>query len=80
MTLSAGRLLGVSELSELLGAGGAGEVYRARDTRPGRDVRFLPGYSEGNFDFEDPSWSPDAKRVYFSVSRKSGDVDLLEGY
>lgn len=33
-----GRRLGVYEIQSLLGAGGMGEVYRARDTRLGRDV------------------------------------------
>ena len=33
-----GRRLGVYEIQSLLGAGGMGEVYRARDTRLGREV------------------------------------------
>ena len=39
-----GRRLGVYEVHEQIGAGGMGEVYRARDTRLGRDVaiKILP--------------------------------------
>ncbi len=38
MTLSSGSKLGPYEIQAPLGAGGMGEVYRARDTRLGRDV------------------------------------------
>ena len=38
MHLSAGTLLGTHEIISPLGAGGMGEVYRARDTKLGRSV------------------------------------------
>src|SRR6516225_2800022 len=38
MPLSAGTRLGPYEIVTALGAGGMGEVYRARDPRMGRDV------------------------------------------
>lgn len=47
MTLPAGSRLGACEILASLGAGGMGEVYRAKDAR--------------------------------LVSRKAGDIDLVEG-
>lgn len=38
MSLAIGTRIGSYDVSSLLGAGGMGEVYRARDTRLGLDV------------------------------------------
>src|SRR5262249_52927268 len=52
MQLSSGTRLGVYEVRSLIGAGGMGEVYRARDTRLGRDVaiKILPSAFTGDAD------------------------------
>lgn len=44
MSLPAGKRLGHFEILEAIGAGGMGQIYRARDTRLGRDVaiKILP--------------------------------------
>ena len=44
MSLTRGSRIGVFQLIDLIGCGGMGEVYRARDTKLGRDVaiKILP--------------------------------------
>lgn len=52
MSLAVGKKLGVFEISTLLGVGGMGKVYRARDTKLGREVaiKVLPEEFANNRD------------------------------
>jgi len=54
MTLASGTKLGPYEIVAPLGAGGMGEVYRAKDTRLGRDVaiKVLQGHLASDPDRE----------------------------
>ena len=54
MALSSGTKLGPYEIQDSLGAGGMGEVYRARDTRLGREVaiKILPQHLSSNPDLK----------------------------
>src|SRR6202167_1488398 len=52
MSLSAGTTLGPYELLAPLGAGGVGEVYRARDTRLNRDVAIKVSQAQFSDRFE----------------------------
>ncbi len=50
MNLTPGTRLGPYEIAAQIGAGGMGEVYRARDSRLGRDVaiKVLPQHLSSN--------------------------------
>ncbi|HEY3155683.1 MAG TPA: protein kinase [Candidatus Eisenbacteria bacterium] len=68
MTIANGTLLGPYEILSLLGAGGMGEVYRARDTRLGREVavKVLPqGFAS----------DPDRLRRFEQEARAAGHLD-----
>ncbi len=68
MTLSAGARLGPYEIHSALGAGGMGEVYRARDPRLGRDVaiKILPA---------DFSADPDRLRRFEQEARSAAALN-----
>jgi serine/threonine protein kinase len=55
MALNPGTKLGPYETQSILGAGGMGEVYRARDTRLGRDVaiKILPQHLSSHPDLRE---------------------------
>jgi Tol biopolymer transport system component len=87
MPLPAGTRLGPYELTTPLGAGGMGEVYRARDTRLGRDVaiKVLPAHLSANSDVR-ARFEREARTVsglnhphictLFDVGRE-GDIDYI---
>ena len=52
MPLAAGQKLGPYEILSLIGAGGMGEVYRARDTRLDRTVALKVSKSEFDARFQ----------------------------
>src|SRR5687768_10593908 len=68
MSLVPGMRLGPYEIISLLGAGGMGQVFRARDTRLGRDVavKILPAPYAG-----DPEWRRRLEREARAVSSLS---------
>jgi Tol biopolymer transport system component len=87
MSLTPGTRLGPYEIASPLGAGGMGEVYRARDSRLGRDVavKVLPQHLSSNSEVR-ARFEREAKTVsslnhphictLFDVGRE-GDTDYL---
>jgi Tol biopolymer transport system component len=94
MTLAAGKRLGSYEILALIGAGGMGEVYRARDTRLERTVaiKILPEHVSGDADLRQ-RFEREAKAIsslnhphictLYDVGREDGVefivMELLEG-
>src|SRR5512138_3382025 len=68
MTLAAGCMLGPYEILAPLGAGGMGEVFRARDPRLGREVaiKVLPAAVTGD---------PERLRRFEQEARTAGQLD-----
>jgi serine/threonine protein kinase len=67
MTLSPGTRLGPYEIVEPLGAGGMGEVYRARDPRLSRDVAVKLVTTDG-------TPSPDRLRRFETEARAAAQL------
>jgi len=63
MPLEAGSRLGCYEIIALIGAGGMGEVYRARDTKLDRDVAIKVWVRKGQGVVRCTKWSsPEVSR------------------
>ena len=91
MPLSPGTRLGSYEIVSLLGAGGMGEVYRARDPRLQREIalKVLPDVAAADADrrerFTDSrrigsfAWSRDGKRLAIARLTVTNDIVLFQG-
>jgi hypothetical protein len=78
MSLSAGTKLGPYQITDQIGAGGMGEVYRATDTRLDRTVAIKVLLSDGgNHEFAD-SLSPDGAILAIEDRGDSSDILTLE--
>src|ERR1035438_7669150 len=68
MSLPAGTVLGPFEIVALLGQGGMGEVYRARDPRLARDVAIKVLHSAVTLD-------PDRRQRFEQEARAAGGLN-----
>ena len=79
MSLATGTKLGSYEIVAPLGAGGMGEVYRARDTKLNRDVaiKILPDLFAHDSDPSTGSGSPRATSRGERVARVAREAQVL---
>jgi eukaryotic-like serine/threonine-protein kinase len=79
MSLNSGTRLGHYEVLEMIGAGGMGEVYRAHDSRLGRDVAIkisAAQFSE-RFDRESTRRSRPEPSVGVATARNSSSLPRM---
>lgn len=82
MALLPGTRIGPYEIGAPIGAGGMGEVYRARDPRLQRDVAVKvipPTFSAGTDGADYPFWSPDSRSVGFFAGGKLRKIEASGG-
>ena len=82
MSLPNGARLGPYEVTGRIGAGGMRallSVSTGRETPIDLSRATGTALHSGSVVLDHPSWSPDGSRLFFDVTRNTGDIDLLGG-
>ena len=80
MSVSPGTRLGPYEILAPLGAGGTGEVYKARDTRLDRIVAIKTAHEQFSERFERESRAVDGESILYPTYSTKRGLWMLEGF